>query len=185
MLWPFPGNTRITAGFDDPRPMSSPGKHKHGAIDIGTAEGSQIVAPEKGELFYYFGTRPHDSMYWPQGEMKGFPYRNYFYDMYGALLILKGQSGITHIFTHIYMNQIFNKENCEWAYYEEKLSARFPLFCFKSNEVIVYEGAKIGVTGNSGYSTAPHCHYELHKGFIWQDWADRPNPEKINWKNFQ
>ena len=43
MLWAFPGNIKITAGFHEPRPMSNPGEHPHGAIDIATKIGSAIL----------------------------------------------------------------------------------------------------------------------------------------------
>jgi len=187
MLWPFPGNTNITANFNDPRPLSNPGKHPHGAIDIGLKVGSPIIAPERGTLFGYYSIRPVESIYWPVGEQVDNPYRNYFYDMYGGLLVLKGDSGITHIFTHIYMNQLRNKNKClsKWKPLEQKANARFPIFCERSENVRVYPGAEIGNSGNAGYSTGAHCHYEQHRGFKWQSWEDRPDPEKTDWKEFK
>jgi len=185
MIWAFPGNTKITAGFHEPRPMSNPGEHPHGAIDIATPVGSTILAPEHGKLIMYFARRPKDGLYWKPNEMGHFPYRNYFYDMYGGLLILKGESGLTHVFTHIYMSQMHNKEKHDWAYIEEKADERFAIFCMLAGEIEVFEGAKIGVTGNSGYSTGDHCHYELHKGFVRQAHADRPNPQEILWDEFK
>jgi len=185
MLWAFPGNTKITTGFHEPRPVKNPGEHKHGAIDIETKINSLIVAPEKGKMFQFFSIRPHDSMYWNHKELVGIPYKNYFYDMFGGLIILKGASGFTHIFAHIYMNKMFNSDSyLEWKYKEEKLNARFPLFCFQSEEVEVFEGAEIGNTGNSGYSSGPHCHYEIHHGYKWERWENRVNPQEIIWNNF-
>lgn len=185
MLWAFPENNRITAGFHEPRPISNPGEHPHGAIDIATPIGSSILAPERGKLIMYFARRPKDKIYWKSGEMNHFPYRNYFYDMYGGLLVLKGESGMTHVFTHIYMNQMHNKEQHDWAYIEEKANERFPIFCMMAGEIEVGKGAKIGVTGNSGYSTGAHCHYEIHQGFKWQKHTDRPNPQEISWEEFK
>jgi murein DD-endopeptidase MepM/ murein hydrolase activator NlpD len=185
MVWPLPGNVKITAGFHDQRPVLNPGEHVHGAIDISTKNGSPIIAPERGKLIMYFARRPKDGVYWPSGEMNHFPYRNYFYDMYGGLLVLKGDSGFTHVFTHIYMNQMHNKEQHDWAYIEEKANERFPIFCMIAGEIEVLKGAKIGVTGNSGFSTGSHCHYEMHKGFKYQKHIDRPNPQEIIWEDFE
>lgn len=185
MLWPFPSNTKITGKWDEPRPMSNPGKHVHGAIDIGLKSGSKIIAPEKGTLNYYFAVRNKDGQFWPNGEMNNFPYRNYFYDMFGGIAVLHGKSGITHVFCHLYMNPMYNKSDHMWKYKEQKQDTRFPLFCFMSHEMEVFEGAAIGVTGNSGYSTAPHCHYEMHDGFVWQLHGDRPDPEEVDWEEFK
>ena len=184
MLWPFPNNTRITAGFNESRPLAKPGAHKHGAIDIGLKVGSQIIAPEIGMLFGYIAIRPAEDLYWPSNEITNNPYKNYFYDMFGGILILKGESGITHIFAHLYGNQLLNKIDLNWknTFKEEKESLRFPLLCFQSKEQEVFEGADIGVSGNAGYSTSAHCHYEMHNGFIWQKHEVRPNPEKIDWE---
>ncbi len=185
MKWPFPGNVKITTPWDDPRPVSNPGQHPHGAIDIGTKVGSPIVAPEKGKLYYYFARRPESGIYWPGKELSHFPYRNYFYDMFGGVIVLKGESGLTHVFTHGYMNQLYNGEDHAWEYIEQKADARFPLFAMLTEEIEVFPGAVIGKTGNAGYSSGPHCHYEIHEGFKWQDWNDRPDPEKIDWEDFE
>lgn len=185
MIWPFPGNTNITTQWDDPRPVSNPGEHPHAAIDIGLKVGSQILAPERGKLYLYCAIRHKDGVYWPANEMIHFPYRNYFYDMYGAILVLKGDSGLTHLFAHSYMKQLHNNSTHDWAYIEQKADLRFPIFCMLAGEIEVFAGATIGRTGNAGYSSGPHCHYEQHEGFIWQDWKDRPDPEKVDWEEFK
>lgn len=185
MLWPFPGNTKITTPWNDPRPISNPGEHPHGAIDIGTQTGSKIVAPEPGGLYLYFAVRPNFVVHWPGKEMESFPYRNYFYDMFGGIAVLRGESGLTHVFAHLYMNTMHNKQRHDWAFQEQREDSRFPVFSFMAGEIKVREGDFIGETGNSGYSSGPHCHYEIHNGFIWQNWKDRPDPEKIEWENFR
>jgi hypothetical protein len=182
MIWPCPGNNRITTPWDDPRPISNPGKHVHGAIDIQTGIGSPIVAPEAGGLYLYFSIRSMDRQYWPQNEMKEFPFRNYFYDMYGGVAVLKGDSGMTHLFSHLYMNPMHNRQRHDWVYIEQKEDTRFPVFCMMAGEIKVEAGEKIGESGNSGFSSGPHVHYEIHEGFRWQKWNDRPDPEKINWR---
>jgi hypothetical protein len=115
------------------------------------------------------------------------PYRNYFYDMFGGILVLKGSSGMTHVFAHIYGNQLFNKLDFNWkdCYMEQKAADRFPIFCWKSKMKEVSSGEHIGFTGDSGHSSGPHCHYEVHQGFVWQDWAKRLDPERFVWEAFR
>jgi murein DD-endopeptidase MepM/ murein hydrolase activator NlpD len=182
MIWPCPRNTNITTPWDDPRPVTNPGKHVHGAIDIGTPVGAPIVAPESGELSLYFSVRHQDEVYWPTGEMSDFPFRNYFYDMFGGVAVLRGESGMTHLFAHMYMNPMHNKTNYNWIYKEQRADARFPVFCFIAGEIKIKSGEKIGEAGNSGFSFGSHVHYEIHEGFKWQPWGDRPDPEKIKWE---
>jgi len=185
VIWPLPGNTKITTPWNDPRPISNPGEHVHGAIDIKTAIGSEIRAPENGILFYYFGIRSKDGVYWPADELRGFPYRNYFYDMYGGIAVLKGISGLTHVFAHLYMNSMYNKVNHEWKYSEQTQDKRFPVFGFLSDEYPVSKGEKIGESGNSGFSSGPHVHYEVHEGWKWQDWRRRLDPASFTWEDFK
>jgi len=179
--WPFPGHTTITTPWDDPRPLSNPGAHVHGAIDVDTPIGSLIVAPEDGTLFLYYAIRHQDGQNWPNDGSNGFPWKNYFYDMYGVILVLKGDSGDTHVFAHSYINQIHNKSRHDWVALEEKVAKRFPLLAMLAGGIRVRRGEKIGETGNAGYSTGPHCHYEIHQGFAWQKWGDRLDPEKMEW----
>lgn len=188
LVWPFPNNTRITTPWNQMRPVSNP-SHFHGAIDIATLSGSAIIAPESGTVVYYNATRPEGkdgkSIYWKPDEMVGFPFKNYFYDIYGTCAILQGRSGITHLFAHLYQNPTFNNMENKWNYVEEKEDKRFPLHCYITEPEEIFAEAEIGLTGNAGFSSGPHCHYELHEGYKWQDWKDRIDPEKIEWKDFK
>lgn len=181
MKWPIINHRIITTPWDDPRPISNPGEHPHGAVDIKTPIGAEIVAPEDGMLFLYYAFRQvSEPKSWPNDGSNTFPWRNYFYDMFGGIIVLKGESGYTHLFAHSYINQLHNKTRHDWVAIEEKAAKRFPLTAMLAGGIRAREGEKIGETGNAGYSTGPHCHYEIHKGFKWQRWEDRPDPRVIH-----
>ena len=187
MTFPVPGG-RLTAGFDQMRPLSVPmdqRTHVHGAIDIAAAIGTPIIAPEAGMLHYFAAFRPdHDRTMGEFGENQ-FPFyfmgRPYFYDIYGALILVLGKSGHTHIFAHSFLNHLFNAppHRVKWKYDESPAFERFPLTAFFTTNGYghhISEGATIGSVGNAGYSTGPHVHYEMHKGRLWQEHAKRPRP---------
>lgn len=177
---PCPGP--ITTDFHEPRPVSDPGKHIHGAIDIGAPVGEPIRAPEAGVYMYWVAIRHKDGEYWPHeviiNDMK-FYWSNYFYDMYGGLiLVLSGDGKRVHIIAHSYVNQLFNKNGkLQVRTYEEKIDKRFPLLAVYSKAEVCREGEKLGYVGNAGYSTGSHIHWEIHNGWSWDVWDKRINPE--------
>jgi hypothetical protein len=183
MKWPFPETNRITSKFDEQRPLHNPGHHVHGAIDVAGPIGSHIIAPEAGKLILYFAIRHNTTSTWPGNRMEHWPFRNYFYDVWGAISVLYGESGMVHLFAHAYMNQLYNKlfSKRHWGYVEQKEDDRFPLFSFTLEEDIK-KGKNIGYIGNAGYSTGAHCHYEIHNGDKWTRWEDRKDPEVIDWE---
>ena len=79
----------------------------------------------------------------------------------------------------MYANQGFNNiyENCKKIRIEEKKDCRFPIHCWYTEEMIVKAGEKIGLMGNSGYSTGPHTHWEIHHGYKLDDYKNRIDPE--------
>jgi hypothetical protein len=179
---PVKGN--ITTDFIERRPLSKPLEerdHIHGAIDIRADINTEILAPEGGTMFAWcaFRTKPGDV--WPQMPVindKPMPFCNYFYDTFGGVIVI-WSGARTHVITHSYGNQIFNKKMFQSnRYYEEKADARFPLHAFYTDLCEVNEGAHIGYVGNAGFSSGPHVHYEIHKGHTWNRWEDRINPEE-------
>ncbi len=185
MVKPVEG--RVTAGFSQARPLRAVVKtHPHGAIDIGAPVGTPIVAPENGSLYYFKAVRGEENVRWHEVRwLNGvFEFQNYFYDMFGSVIILVGsKSGLWHVFTHSYWNQLYNngvvpKENM--VYQEQREDARFPIFCYHNLEspVKVYRGVQIGAVGNAGYSTGAHVHIEVHNG-RYQRHKDRLNPEEV------
>ena len=187
-----PVNGKITAGFDELRPLSKPKAerdHKHGAVDIRARVGSIIKAPESGTCFAYIGIRPKDGLYWPEIPViydRPFYWRNYFYDMYGGIIVLLAHNGnpkivtLNHIMAHCYGNQIFNDSILGYFpqhWIEEKEDKRFPIHGNYSDPIVVEEGDPIGFVGNAGFSTGPHLHHEIHHGYIWEVHENRVNPE--------
>lgn len=178
---------RITAGFNQKRPLSKPiekRNHVHGAIDIGAKIGTPIYAPEDGQVFAWQGIRSTKGKGFPTLPVihgRKFHFCNYFYDIYGTIIVLTSeQNERTHIIAHSYGNQIFNKvfRDVQKRYYEEKKDTRFPLLAWYTEKLHVKEGDIIGYVGNSGYSTGPHVHWEIHHGEIWNNYSLRINPEE-------
>ena len=173
----------ITTVFTEPRPLSNPGEHIHGAVDISAQLGSSIFAPEDGTVFAWAAFRVAPKSYWPTMPVINIgttSFCNYFYDTFGGVLVLTSTNHKrTHVITHSYGNQLFNASVFQdIRYYEEKADSRFPMHAFYTSPAECKEGALIGAVGNAGHSTGPHIHYEIHNGRRWQRWEDRIDPEK-------
>jgi len=187
MQHPLPGS-RISASYEQKRPLSVPmdrRTHVHGAIDIVADVGTPILAPERGMLYYFAAFRHDRSRTLAELNLDGEPFdfagRPYFYDVFGGIIILLGNSGKTHLLAHSFMNQLFNSPpvRVRWKYKESLKVERWPLTAFYTTNGYgrhVEEGDTIGAVGNAGYSTGAHVHWEIHNGRRWQEYADRPNP---------
>jgi hypothetical protein len=188
MIMPVEG--KLTANFTEPRPLSNPGEHIHGAVDISAPVGTPIRAPESGTLFGYIGIRYKEGQYWPAAitlHNKIFPFLNYFYDMYGGILVLQAHNGNireierTHVIAHSYANQILNKSifrEFPQHWIEQDRDDRFPVHAVYTDPIVICEGDIIGYLGNAGYSTGAHIHHEIHRGYKWNKHENRINPER-------
>lgn len=182
-----PVHGKITAKFDQPRPLegrTEENAHVHGAVDITARLGVPICAPENGYVRGWIATRyPGKEKYWPENVFLDgtiFPFANYFYDMYGGILVLRTPNNErTHVIAHCWGNQIINKpplkdRGIHWK--EQRADSRWPIHACYTDELYVGEGVVIGYVGNAGYSTGPHIHWEIHNGYRWQPHAKRIDP---------
>jgi hypothetical protein len=190
MTRPVDEKYRISAPFGEKRPLDPrPGQrqHDHGAVDFETPVGSPIRAPESGTVYYYRALRPKDGGVWPDApeffhDHYPFPFENYFYDMYGAITILVALSGHCHIFAHSYFRQLYEKCPWAWTYKEQRANSRFVYECMHTFRFpqLVGEGEVIAKSGNAGYTTGPHTHWEIHPSYkSWSAHANRIDPEKF------
>jgi len=159
---------RVSADYDDPRIWDGK-EYFHGAWDVAVPYNTKILAPENGLLVYYIGNLPMNSGNWPKGEGpkingKLFPWRNYSYNVFGAITVLYADSGRAHVFAHSYENQVFNKNplHVKWKSCEESKEAPPVIKCQYTSPVRVKIGAHIGYVGSSGNSTGNHIHWEIH-----------------------
>lgn len=185
MKFPVDQPFRISTDFHEPRPLSLPLEkrdHPHGAWDIACPSGRSIYAPERGVLFYFTAFRPDNTRTMHEIELPVLRFdvadHHYFYDVYGALVILVGTSGLTHVFAHSWLNQVWD-EGENWSYQESAEVERFPLATFTSDPKPVKSGDLIGAVGNAGYSTGPHIHYEIHYGHTWNEHRKRVDPASL------
>lgn len=180
MIFPVQKSYKITAPFNEMRPIENPTKHIHGAIDIAVPIGTKIQAPEDGLIYYHFNYSKNNkarNIYWY--DKTWYAFSNYFYSIFGGLIILEGISGYTHVFAHIEgktINDMLNNERRQRKYYEDANGFAF-INLEDPNLVIAMD--VIGFSGNAGKSTGPHIHYEIHEHRKWIPHKDRPNPEKI------
>lgn len=182
----------ITAGFDDQRPLSHPGQHIHGALDIAGGDGI-IRAPIRGTaqgVVVFRGVDPSKGLgAWgapgqsEKSEILEFPWREYWYDIFGGIIVLYEPNGRMHLLCHIWASQILNHQPhpaqfpFRFAYYiEERESTRWPCHMMLTEPVEVREGQPLARVGNAGYSTGPHLHWEIHHGRRIDDYSLRINP---------
>lgn len=184
---------RLTTEFWESRPLAVPYSkrtHPHGAWDVVPVSPNpfkvNFIAPESGKAFYFFSVRAPggDSLSIKWKDETPFVFSHYMYDIYGALVILEGNSGYTHIFAHSFINQVFNANIIKrdvFVYQEQPEKLQFPSFAFHTLHTprFVEQGDILGSVGDAGFSTGPHIHYELHIGKQFLKYNKRPDPVEL------
>jgi len=181
----LPAHGTISARWSDPRPLSNPGEHVHGALDISAPVGTPIVAPQAGTVYRFCLLRPPAGGSWEwmirDGPMPRPPWKDYAYDVYGAATVLDGADGV-HLLCHSYLRQLMDAtRGIVWNYQEQPADARWPVMLLHTFAwpQRVQQGEVIAAVGNAGYSTGAHVHWEIHRGWTLTPYAERPDPETL------
>ena len=174
---------RITSGFSEPRPLSKPGAHIHGALDIAGGEGI-IRAPCAGSA-QGFAIFRRPGFVWGKDEKKAIlylPFRERFEDIYGAFIALtEAETGRLHLFCHLWPDALFGaarKAGFEYGGYLETATVEaYPAHILLTKEKEVEEGEALCPVGNAGCSKGSHLHWEVHHHCHWLDgYAERVDP---------
>lgn len=185
MTIPIPSG-RITASFLEPRPLSNPGAHIHGALDIAPRlPGVSVMtfAPVSGVARFYQLLRPSLDYSFPKTdkyEISACPVRSYFYDTYGGIItILEPASRRLHILTHYFASALWSTRDAH--YVESNANTRFPGILLASDSFAVREGEALVPVGNAGFSTGHHIHWEIHPDAAHAPYAhaERLDPEAL------
>lgn len=202
MMTPLTGG-RITATFDEMRPLSVPPAqriHPHGALDLAGGDGI-IRAPTRGTAQGFVIIRGRDPRGVPgewggpgireKSEILEFPWRNYWDETYGGIIVLIEPSGRTHLFAHILPTHILNPQPgparypFRFAYYiEEREDTRYLCRMLLTEPREVNEGQPLAPVGYAGYVVPQgpggrHVHWEIHhQADRLDDYPLRINPEE-------
>ena len=151
------------------------------------AETAPIFAEEKGLLIGLLALRSQGQAGY-RGQLMGidgvhpFPWDWYWYDTFGAVLILLGASGRTHVHCHPWAKQLwYGSPIRNFDLQESAAEERFPCFWLSNikEPIEVEAGARIGSVGNAGYSFGLHLHYEVHADSAYLDYRLRPDPKTL------
>ena len=173
----------ITAGFHEARPLSNPGEHIHGALDIAGGDG-MILAPCAGVVRGYVIFRKPGFVWGKDKEaILALPFRDRFEDVYGGFIALtEAGTGRLHLLCHIWPDAILYAHRDSGfgfeRYIETRVMDRFPAHVLVTAERRVKEGDILAPIGNAGFSTGAHVHWEIHHQAGQLDtYERRVNPE--------
>jgi len=181
---------QVTTKFNAPRPVSNPGLHIHGALDLAGGDGI-IRAPAAGIARGYVIFRAQNvSRPWAKDdeekpEVFNMPWRNYFQDIYGGFIVLIEPNGRMHLFCHIWPAAILNSNKKvdgifhtdDPGYIETAGYTQWPTHINKTNQVEVVVGQALAPVGSAGQSTGAHVHWEIHhQSNRLDDYAKRIDP---------
>jgi len=165
-------DARISSDYHAPR-KNTYGEHR--AWDFIRARGlplpigTTILAPEDGTYHYQLLLRRDYACDLSRPDGTWWPYSRYYADVYGAVLILFGEL-YTHVFAHLPVEYVFERwERGRKEFnqpkirvhkggeidYTQYITPRINWSPFRARE-----GRVIGETGDDGYSTMEHLHYQ-------------------------
>lgn len=191
MIRPAAGPVPPFGHWATPRPLAPAiPTHVHGAMDITAPVNTPTVWPEDGFAYGFavFRQESRKIEIWRDRLVNcredSFPWPQYVYDVYGGVLVLKGDSGAVHLMCHHYMRQMFYSSALPpeaWEYQEDGADTPFPMTMWHtfSTPHRVKAGEAACRIGNAGQSTGSHLHWEMHNGWEWTPFNKRPDPEKI------
>lgn len=193
----------ITTSFDEPRPLSVPPaqrNHVHGALDLAGGDGI-IRAPASGRaqgVVIFRGVDPvKGTGGWgakgleEKSEILEFPWREYWYDIYGGIVVLYEPNGRMHLLCHILPAKLLNPQPgparypFRYAYYiEEREDTRWICHMMLTEPTEVREGQPLAPVGYAGYVVPQgqggrHLHWEIHhQSDRLDDYSLRIHPEE-------
>ena len=176
-------NGRVTASFDEPRPLSNPGLHIHGALDIAPQIGGDqfTMAPVAGKSRAYVFIRPRRDADWGRYdklEIGRLPARRYWYDVYGGLIWLEETgSPRVHIMTHYWAAQL-QAAFGRLEYIESDTDDPYPCIVLRSDVRAVSAGDRLAMVGDAGQSSGKHVHWEVHPSADLRPHAERIDPNE-------
>lgn len=178
MIIPIKGG-KVTTGFDEPRPLSNPGLHVHGALDVAGGDG-MVRSPCEGVATTYMFIRTKDGS-WAKNEkseIENIPVKDYWYDIYGGLIvIIEAKTGVMHVMTHFW-SKVLQERFGEMRLIESSADGRWPSFALVGENFKVSEGQALASIGNAGFSTGAHVHWEVHHAAVIEPYKDRIRPER-------
>lgn len=174
MRFPVDDPVRVVSWYNEPRPLSAPPEQRtliHGAWDIAVPVGTPIRAPENGKLLVaniFRSQKPmaKPDLFWLDGQW--FAHSKFYNDTYGAIALLYGESGITHLFAHLNQEEWWRIAGVDRKMKKEDYDRWVMLYSNMDSLVEVREGDVVAHSGDEGSSFGPHIHMSLHKGRAWE-----------------
>lgn len=163
---------RISSDYHAPR-NNSYGEHR--AWDFIRTRGlplpigTSIIAPEDGKYHYQLLLRRDYACDLSRPDSTWWPYSRYYADVYGAVLVFFGRE-YTHVFAHLQVEYVVIRwRGAGMRFLQDKIRVhadgkidytKYVTPRINWTPFRAVEGDEIGETGDDGYSTMEHLHYQ-------------------------